>query len=106
MDLLEFYNDVTKSVKCYYMCTIKCSKYTVSIFEILFYETLLMDSIGDSSSLISMLSDSRSLLALIAKKVCLATKEYNANTDNYDLLEVKLKQTTFPLIVSITYRHL
>ena len=106
MDLHEFYNGVTRNVKCYYMSTIVCSKYTVSNFELLFKDSLLMKSIGDSSSLISMLSDRQSLLALIAKKICLASKEVNAVADNYDLLEVKLKQTTFPLIVSLTYRHL
>ena len=70
-----------------------------------------MDAIGDSISLILMLEDERSLLALIVKNVCILklrdvdnpAVNISADPESYRLHNVMLKQTTFPHIVSIDY---
>ena len=103
MDLEEFYKFISNGIDCMHIYTIICSTCTVSTFDLLFKSKVLADCIGDGHSLVSMLFDQRSLLALIAKKICL-TKLEIADKINYELEDVLLKQTTFPMVVTLSFR--
>ena len=86
--------------------TIKCSQYTVASFEVSFSGAVIHYYIT-RDDVVSMVRDEMSMVHQYVKTYCLELIDPEAarNYDDYELIDVLLKQSTDPIVLTISFKY-